>query len=801
MSLASGGTLGPRVPHSRRVSVSALSAVSATAVGIVFGLVAFSPASSAQIAAPSLLFQFDSTAANARLGFSVSDAGDVDGDGVPDVIVGARGAVPERAPGVPLPFAGSAFVYSGADGSLIWRFDGDTIGDELGFAVSGAGDVDDDGFADLIVGAPSDDPAGLLQAGSVLVFSGKTGLELWRVGGQAVNDRMGSAVAAAGDVDGDGLPDVLVGAPLADPQLKNGAGSAYVLRGGSGAQIWRLDGSAAGDDFGKSVAGTGDLNGDGRADLFIGSPSADPLGITNAGSAFVYSGLDTSQIWRFNGGFAGDELGTSVARAGRIDADTLPDLIVGAPFADQGGSNAGAAFVYSGATGAQLRRFDGTSPGGFFGFSVSSAGDVNGDGFDDTFVGEPMADPGGLPDAGSAFVNSGSNGALFWRFDGEAAGDSLGWSVSTARDVNHDARADVLLGAPLAHPDALVLGGSAYIYGLVPPPGPPGPVPGAVGLFPINRWGFVEPNVPAFFTLVSLTNVNLAPMTPSSFGGATNVHYQYVNALANPADPFVPLSCSILDRVEFLTPADTLTVLTWCHDGASLPGQEGYLVVSAQNPALFGVDWGFNNLIGSELVINASGAVFTLPMLSFAAQTGVDAGTGLPNPTDVDGDGQLDFDGIEYSAVPDELMLDSFLGAAATHLALVNLTGGLDARNTVHFSAWNDNEHQLSATVTFACWFNEPLFRISPMFTDAFLALNTPNDPDELDTDCNHLGNLETGWTLIDSIAVRTVGGELLSNDGALMGAVTAWPFPVIGNGKPLWESVGTQTNAVFPGP
>jgi len=343
-------------------------------------------------------FRFDGQAIG-LLGNSVSGAGDVDGDGFTDLIVGARSADPGG-----IFRAGSVFVFSGADGSQLFRFDGSAVIDELGNSVSGAGDVDGDGFADLIVGAPGADPSGISDAGSAFVFSGADGSQLFRFDGSAALDELGYSVSGAGDVNGDGFADLIVGAPGADPGGLGEAGSAFVFSGADGSQLFRFDGQAFRDLLGRSVSGAGDVDGDGFSDLIVGA-AADPNGLFNAGSAFVFSGADGSQLFRFDGSAAVDQLGNSVSGAGDVDGDGFADLIVGAREADPGGlTTAGSAFVFSGADGSQLFRFDGLAGGDALGNSVSGAGDVDGDGFDDLIVGAPNASPGGISAAGSAFV-------------------------------------------------------------------------------------------------------------------------------------------------------------------------------------------------------------------------------------------------------------------------------------------------------------------------------------------------------------------------------------------------------------
>jgi len=234
----------------------------------------------------------------------------------------------------------------------------------------------------------------------------------YRFDGLATVDELGYTVSGAGDVDGDGFPDLIVGSPFADPSGLSGAGSAFVYSGADGSQLFRFDGMAVGDQLGKSVSGAGDVNGDGFADLIVGAPRAVTSGGSFAGSAFVYSGADGSQLFRFDGSVTSDELGGAVSGAGDVDGDGFADLIVGAMRADPNGlSEAGSAFVFSGADGSQLFRFDGQAVNDALGETVSGAGDVDGDELADLIVGAPNASPGGLPFAGSAFV-FGSNPIL-----------------------------------------------------------------------------------------------------------------------------------------------------------------------------------------------------------------------------------------------------------------------------------------------------------------------------------------------------------------------------------------------------
>jgi len=324
-----------------------------------------------------------------------------------------------------------------------------------------------------------------------------------------------------------------------------------------------------------------------------------------------------------------------------------------------------------------------------------------------------------------------------------------------------------------------------------------GRTPGSVLVFPIHRSTFTfggaqQVNGAPYFTVISVTNTNLMPVTPNNgLGGSTAAHYEYVNVFQN-SPPFLD-TCSVVDRIEFLTPADTRAVLTNCHNGV-LGSQEGYLVVSAQDPNGFNTPWSHNYLIGSELVISGTLGMYALNAIPF------DSPLAAGMATDLDQDGQLDFDGNEYEGIPDNLYLDSFLALNASALTLLNLTGGFNHQATVAFDIWNDNEFALSATLLFNCWIEEPLRDISIVFDGLFLANNTPDDASELDLDCDNVNDVETGWARIRGLNASS-GVESIPNP-ALLGALTAGPGEMaasnIDGGHLLWESKEKQFNGDF---
>ncbi len=405
------------------------------------------------------LHRFNGVAIGDSLGHAVSGAGDVDNDGFADLIVGAWAADPGGNS-----FAGSAYVYSGVGGALIYQYHGAAAFDELGVAVSGAGDVNNDGFDDFVIGASGASPGGLGSAGSAFVYSGLNGALIYQYDGEDVSVSLGSAVSAAGDVNNDGFDDFIIGSESARPNALFSAGSAMVYSGATGALIYRIDGTVAWDTLGHSVAGAGDVDGDGSDDFLIGAPLADPGGVSASGSAFVYSGASGLLLYQYDGTTTFDGMGESVAGAGDVDQDGFADFIIGAKSTDVGGVvNAGSAFVYSGASGLLLHRFDGDTSSTSFGISVSGAGDFDGDGFDDLIVGANTAAPGGVSNAGSALVYSGASGDLLFRADGEDSQDFLG-RVSGAGDVDGDGRGDVIVGASGEDPSFITDAGSAYVY-------------------------------------------------------------------------------------------------------------------------------------------------------------------------------------------------------------------------------------------------------------------------------------------------------------------------------------------------
>ncbi|MCC6675840.1 MAG: FG-GAP repeat protein [Phycisphaerales bacterium] len=380
------------------------------------------------------------------IGSSIAAAGDVDADGYADVIMGAGGGGPSGED-----TRAMAAVYSGRTGEPIFTFsDGFT---EFGASVAGVGDINGDGRPDLLIGSPrwNDDSGGPLSAGRAYLYSGLDGSLLRTFEGTAATDRFGAAVAGAGDVNKDGTPDLIIGAPGAD---RNGTdrGRAEVYSGADGTLLYRFLGFAITDDarVGYAVSSAGDVNNDGYADLVVGAPGSTKGRVDAPGTVFVYSGRTGATLWTFSRGQARDEFGFSVASAGDVNNDGRGDIIIGAPSADGVGTgtvpSGGRAVVYSGGDGHMLFEYFGDRPHANMGASVAGAGDVNGDGHDDFIIGAPAANPEARVD-----VRSGADGAILTSFiAGDLAlvgGDRIGRAAAAVGDVDRDGFIDFAFAA------------------------------------------------------------------------------------------------------------------------------------------------------------------------------------------------------------------------------------------------------------------------------------------------------------------------------------------------------------------
>ena len=322
-------------------------------------------------------------------------------------------------------------------------YDGAFKGDHFGKTVAAMSDVNGDGWKDWAVGAPgAENSQGNTDAGILRIFSGANGRVLYEFEGSGPFDHMGAAVSSPRDVDGDGYKDILVSADWEDAGGLHNSGAVYLFSGFDGSEIHHWEGESIDDNLGTNVSGVGDFNGDGVFDILVGAPFADNIltGEPDTGAVYVFSGAPPYEtLQRYYGLRPQDLHGKVVAGVGDLDGDNIYDIIAGSPYAEHlGMPYAGAILMYSGATGDVLYRLTGQNPYEYFGSSVTRIYDINDDGAQDFLVGAAGASDGSAPNTGAVFLFSGIDGSLMRSHFGENSGDHFGASIAGIADVDRD---------------------------------------------------------------------------------------------------------------------------------------------------------------------------------------------------------------------------------------------------------------------------------------------------------------------------------------------------------------------------
>lgn len=383
--------------------------------------------------AQAVLHTVQGAATPASAGQALVFTPDVDGDGVADFAVGS----PLEAP------AGFVRVHSGRDGSVLRSFEGATPGAQFGFALAVVNDLDGAGIADLMIGAPGTTWSHSSQ-GTAYVYSLETGVRWAQIFGGGTNSRMGHAVANLGDIDGDGVDDFGAGEPGADSGALVDNGAVVMVSGASAQFLPVVRGASSGEQFGLSLSGWGDLDGDGDDEWLVGAPFNATFG-AGAGRVAIVEGGAHSVMWSCYGGQAGEHFGLALANLGGSGGDGVLDFAVGAPEHFGSAANQGRVARFAGLSVAPQEERLG-APGERLGRALALC-DFDGDGVGELVVGAPQHIAGGPLRVGAVHVLDAHTLALRTTLVGTSSDSEFGVALTGGVDLNGDGAQELGVGA------------------------------------------------------------------------------------------------------------------------------------------------------------------------------------------------------------------------------------------------------------------------------------------------------------------------------------------------------------------
>jgi len=406
----------------------------------------------------SLLWEFKGWRDDQMMGEDIPFLGDIDQDGIQDILLtfpfeSTQGLIQN----------GSALALSGQDGTVLWRADGSADFENLGSEPLILEDLNADGVLEIAMGHSDASGNGLSLNGRVQVLSGANGQALWATFGSESGEFLGEVLALPGDLNGDGIPDLMAGSPTASTSGHFRNGVVKALSGIDGSVLWSYYGTADFVSWGRKIIPARDVDGDGINEVVYSSPTAPAQGFWQSGILAVFSGATGQLLWQLEGSSDLMRLGQTATVVGDVDLDGALDFCLGIPHATVNGKlDAGQIRCVSGLTGATLWELDGEVLYGLLGENLEGLADLDGDMVYEVFTASADADANGMADSGFAMLVNGADGSIKWHLTGSTNGEHLGEHTFTNQDFSGDGIDDIVVGSPRAEHNGVFNAGKIF---------------------------------------------------------------------------------------------------------------------------------------------------------------------------------------------------------------------------------------------------------------------------------------------------------------------------------------------------